>query len=57
MTMQHTWKTRNAYKISVKEPERKVCIKPSKPKFVKIIFKNSVCTAKKIPDFTITKIN
>jgi hypothetical protein len=32
-------------------------INPLKPKFVQIIFKNSVRTAKKTQLFTITKIN
>jgi hypothetical protein len=32
-------------------------LNPLKPKIVKIIFKNSVCTSKKTQHFTITKIN
>jgi hypothetical protein len=32
-------------------------IKPLKPKFIWIIFKKSVCTSKRTPHFTITKIN
>jgi hypothetical protein len=32
-------------------------INPSKPKLIQIIFKNSICTAKKTQHSTITKIN
>jgi hypothetical protein len=36
---------------------KRLTIDPLRPKLVKIIFKNSVRTAKKTPHFTVTKIN